>query len=64
MALLTIQTTNAKAAVHLIQSAFTKKAAFLCLGIEKTKARIAHFEEKYGCSLQELSNFQKESNGL
>ena len=51
---LTIQTTDSEAAMRLIRSGLLKEAAFLRLGIEKTIGRIAHFEEKYGCSLQEL----------
>ena len=51
---LTIQTTDSEAAARLIRSGLLKKAAFLRLGIEKTTGRIANFEEKYGCSLQEL----------
>ena len=54
MASLTIQTTEPEAAIRLIQSGLLKEAAFLRLGIEKTTVRMAHFEEKYGCSLQEL----------
>ena len=54
MASLTIQTTDPEAAIRLIQSGLLKEAAFLRLGIEKTTVRIAHFEDKHGCSLQEL----------
>lgn len=50
---LTIQTKDSEAAIRLIRSGLLKEAAFLRLGIEKTTGRIAHFEEKYGCSLQE-----------
>ena len=53
---LTIQTTDSEAAIRLIRSGLLKEAAFLRLGIEKTTGRIAHFEGKYGCSLQELSS--------
>ena len=51
---LTIQTTDSEAAARLIRSGLLKESAFLRLGIEKTTRRIAYFEEKYGCSLQEL----------
>ena len=53
---LTIQTTDSEAAIRLIRSGLPKEVAFLRLGIEKTTGRIAHFEEKYGCSLQELGS--------
>ena len=53
---LTIQTTDSEAAARLIRSGLLKEAAFLRLGIEKTTGRIANFEEKYGCSLQELGS--------
>ena len=56
MASLTIQTTDPEAAIHLIQSGLLTEAAFLRLGIEKTTARISHFEKIFGCSLQELIN--------
>ena len=51
---LRIQTTDPEAAIRLIQAGLLKESAFLRLGVEKTTRRIAHFEEKYGCSLQEL----------
>ena len=51
---LRIQTTDPEAALSLIRSGLLRESAFLRLGIDKTTRRIAHFEEKYGCSLQEL----------
>ena len=53
---MTIQTTDTEAAIRLIRSGLLKEAAFLRLGIEKTTGRIAHFEEKYGGSIQELAS--------
>ena len=53
---MTIQTTDTEAAIRLIRSGLLKEAAFLRLGIEKTTGRIAHFEEQYGGSIQELAS--------
>ena len=64
MASLTIQTKNVGEAIHLIQSALVKEAAFLRLGIEKTKVRIASFEKRYNCSLQELRDSAREIDDL
>jgi hypothetical protein len=64
MASLTIQTENVEDAIHLIQSALLKESAFLRLGIEKTRARIANFEKKYGCPLQGLRDSTKEIDDL
>ncbi len=60
MASLTIEAKNVEETIHLIQSALLKEAAFLRLGIEKTEARMTHFEEKYGCSLQVLKSSARE----
>ncbi|MBI1928198.1 hypothetical protein HYR99_28630 [Candidatus Poribacteria bacterium] len=54
MASLTIQAENGEAIRHIIESALSKEIALLQIGMEKTKARIANFERKYNCSLQEL----------
>ena len=54
MASLTIQAVNVEAVRHIIESALSKETALLQTGLEKTKARITHFEQRHNCSLQEL----------
>jgi len=54
MGIVTVSATNAAETAALLKQALAKERAFLQLGVEKTRARIQHFEHRYGMTLAQL----------
>jgi len=47
---LTIETASKEALRPLVESAIENQKRMVCLGIERTRARLAAFEQRYGLS--------------
>lgn len=54
MEILTVLITDTTKTANLIKSALAKEKYFLQIGVEKTKARILEFEQKYEATLNQI----------
>lgn len=54
METLRILTENMEETTNLLKEALAKEKCILQIGIEKTKARIQHFEQKYSTTLTQI----------
>jgi hypothetical protein len=53
MPTITLEVQDSRKAVPLLETAMHRQIAYVVLGIEKTRKRLAEFEQKYGCRLGE-----------
>ncbi len=60
METLTVLIDNPAETVSLLKEALAKERYFLQLGIEKTKARIRQFEQRYAATLRRILDQERE----
>ena len=54
MPTITLEVQDSLKAVPLLEAAIHRQIAAVAIGIEKTRKRIAEFEQKYGCHLEKV----------
>ena len=59
MQTITLEVQDRAKALLLLEAALQKQAAYVTLGIEKTRKRLVEFEQKYGCRLDEVDEVDR-----
>lgn len=53
MPTITLEVQDRGKALLLLEAALNRQAAYIAMGVAKTRQRLQAFEEQYGCTLQE-----------
>jgi len=56
MPTITLEVQDSLKAVPLLEAAIHRQIAYIAIGIEKTRKRIAEFEQKYGCRPEDVDS--------
>lgn len=56
MPTITLEVQDRGKALPLLEAALNRQAAYVEMGVAKTRQRLQAFEQQYGCTLQEADN--------
>lgn len=61
---ITLEVQDSLKAVPLLEAAIHRQIVYVAIGIEKTRKRIAEFEQKHGCRLEKVDSIVQALDSL